>query len=207
MHLRKFSAIAAGALVAGTLSVPMALVSPAQAATAAGATFDCEVPMFEKTFEWVTDVNITGTRDAGASNATLVATIADLTGFSIPVDVASMENNGILAVTAGGASADLKGARIATVPASSPVPSPTMTGSIAVLGDSVDVGVTKLNFVAKAMSLDVEVACIPRSAIKVAGVAIVTAAPIPSPAPPPAAAPAVASKVKVGAASRRRSRL
>lgn len=206
MQLRKFSAIAAGAMAVSVLSVPTALmVSPAEAAVAAGVKFTCTVPDFSKSFEWTTDVDITGARVAGAANVTLTATTGDLVGFSIPVDLAGMKNTGSMAVAVNGVAGLLTGSRTADVPASTPVPTPTMTGAIAAAGTSLNVAVTKVDFVANALGSDVEVNCTPLNPIVVSGVAVVTTTPPapPAPSPPVVAAPVVA-KISVGAAVKKK---
>lgn len=157
---RKIAAGAAGALVAAGLSVS-AFVTPAQAAVSVPVVFDCAVPAFDSEMEYSTTASFEVTQ-ADSSTLSVEATLGDMPGI-VPIPITNMEMDASLAVTVGGAAADLTGEHVVpSLGARAPIPLPTLSGSVAGTSTTPKIVIKTLVVNATALGMPVEVTCTAR---------------------------------------------
>lgn len=158
---RVLAGLAGSALAAGTL---VGLTGGAATAVSGPAQLQCSVPAFGSDMAYPTTADITAVR-SGAGKATVQLVLGDMPGI-VPIPLTNLPISGKAAATVDGAAATLQGAHtVASLGAKAPIPAPKMSATVNAASDKVTVSVSKVDFVATAMGMDVNVSCVAESGL------------------------------------------
>ncbi len=177
---------AALALVAlGTTALPAHAEVPSTTGSVAWTA--CQFLGFPFTYE--PDLTVSGYREAGSDQVTLVATLSDLPGVA-PIPLTNAPITVTLKTTVDGSPVTMTGSGTTTAAKNTPIKLPEIRGTVTSSGETVDLSALQVDFAVTAMGGTSEGGCTSTAPIVIGEVPITEqAAPSPSPSPTPSESP------------------
>lgn len=171
---------AVGAVTLGVAPLPLLTGGAAAAPTVATVDLTCNLPAFNRDFDWSAEITATGVTDL--TDTALTVAMSDMPGVS-PVPVEDSMSATVV-VDAGGSAVTLTGSERVTAAANAPVPVPDVTGIFASSAATVDLTLTSAAFVVSG----IEINCVPVDdgtigTVEVEEGTLPTPTPTPSPSP------------------------
>ena len=152
---RALSGVAGGALLAGAM---VAMSGGAAVAAPSAAQLTCDVPAFGSSMDYPAQAEVKAVR-AAAGQVKIELSLSDMPGI-VPLPLTNVPISGKATTTVDGAAVTLAGTHtVASIGTKAPIPAPKMSATVTSSASSVAVNVSKVDFVATAMGMDVAVSC------------------------------------------------